>query len=524
MIRRISAFVLLALLALSAGLALPARAQYFPTDDPVIRQIWEQGMENSQIHRLGQVLLDSIGPRLTGTPALEAGADWVVKMYESWGIQAEKEPYGTWNGWRRGITHIDLLEPRVRTLEGTMLAWSPGTSGPVQGAVVTLPRFTSPADLEAFLPQVQGKFVLVSPAEPTCRPDENWEEYATPESYERMSEERSEHRQAWRESLRSTGLRRRVLYRTLEESGALGIFTSSWPNGWGVREIFEAYTERVPTLDLSCEDYGLVFRLASNGQNPVLRVNAEAEDLGEVPTFNVIGRIPGAEVPDEYVLLSAHFDSWDGGSGATDNGTGTITMMEATRILKNVYPNPRRTILVGHWNSEEQGLNGSRAFAADHPEVVEGLQAVFNQDDGTGRVVRISMQGLAEAGASFGRWLGVLPPEITRHIDLEIPGRPGGGGSDYAAFICSGAPAFSLYSLSWDYGPYTWHTGRDTFDKVVLDEVKNNATLTAMLTYLASEEPSKMPRTRVALPISPRTGDQMTWPACRDAARTARNR
>ena len=103
----------------------------------------------------------------------------------------------------------------------------------------------------------------------------------------------------------------------------------------------------------------------------------------------MIAEIKGSEKPDEYVVLSAHFDSWDGASGATDNGTGTVMMLEAMRILKQAYPNPKRTILVGHWGGEEQGLIGSRAFAEDHPEIVQGCRRLFNQDNGTGRVADI---------------------------------------------------------------------------------------------------------------------------------------
>jgi Zn-dependent M28 family amino/carboxypeptidase len=194
-------------------------------------------------------------------------------------------------------------------------------------------------------------------------------------------------------------------------------------------------------------------------------------------------------------------------------------MMEAMRILKVAYPNPRRTILVGHWSGEEQGLNGSRAFAHDHPEIVQGLQALFNQDNGTGRVVNISMQGLTGAGAHFGAWLAKIPQEITGFINLNIPGSPGGGGSDYASFICAGAPAFSLSALNWGYGTYTWHTNRDTYDKIVMDDLRNNATLTAMLTYLASEDPQKVSRERRVL-ANPRTGEPGQWPQCRDGART----
>jgi len=193
-------------------------------------------------------------------------------------------------------------------------------------------------------------------------------------------------------------------------------------------------------------------------------------------------------------------------------------MMEAVRIIKQVFPNPKRSIVVGLWGAEEQGLIGSRAFSEDHPEVVEGLQASFNQDNGTGRVVNLSMQGLTGAAGMFGSWISQIPTEITRHIDLNIPGTPGGGGSDYASFVCYGAPSFSLSSLSWEYR-YTWHTQRDTFDKIVFDEVKNNVVLTAMLIYLASEDPERMPRDQRIMPVDDRTGDQREWPACRPARR-----
>src|SRR5690606_11079781 len=122
-------------------------------------------------------------------------------------------------------------------------------------------------------------------------------------------------------------------------------------------------------IDLSLEDYGMLFRLAESGKKPQTLVNAQSKETGVQPTQNTIAQIKGTTKPDEYVMLSAHFDSWDGGTGATDNGTGTILMMEVMRILKKVYPNPKLTILVGHWGSEEQGLNGSTGFVEDHPEM-----------------------------------------------------------------------------------------------------------------------------------------------------------
>ncbi|MGD2217909.1 MAG: M20/M25/M40 family metallo-hydrolase [Gemmatimonadales bacterium] len=512
MIRTRICFTLVAALF---ALASPAATQTFPVEDPVLQRIWEEGMENSQTYVLAQALLDSIGPRLTGSPAHKAANDWAVQMFQSWGIEARNEQYGTWMNWERGITHIDLVEPRVRTLEGMLLAWSAGTRGKVKAGVVIFPDVADSAAFQAWLPEADGRFVLVSYPEPTCRPNDNWEEYATEESFERMQAERDTLRQEWRARTEKTGYNQRQLSTVLEEAGVRGILTSSWPGGWGVHRVFSAATEEVPTLALGCEDYGLVFRLAERGQGPVLEVEAKARFNGEEPVFNSIAEIRGTERPDEYIVLSAHYDSWDGGSGATDNGTGSVTMLEAVRILKAAYPNPKRTIIAGLWGGEEQGLIGSRAFVADHPEVVQGLQVLLNQDNGTGRIVRATGAGLTRAGEYFARWLSAIPTEISRHIDLTLPGTPSGGGSDHASFLCTGAPAFFLGAHRWAYFPYTWHTNRDTFDKIVFDDLKNNATLFAMLAYLASEEDEMMPRERRVLPVSRRTGEQMTWPECR---------
>jgi Zn-dependent M28 family amino/carboxypeptidase len=193
-------------------------------------------------------------------------------------------------------------------------------------------------------------------------------------------------------------------------------------------------------------------------------------------------------------------------------------MMEAMRILKAVYPNPKRTILAAHWSGEEQGLNGSGAFAADHPEIVSGMQVLLNQDSGTGRVVKISMQGFTGAGNSFRQWLSQMPNEMTRDINLVDPGTPGGG-SDEMSFVCHGVPAFSLDSQRWDYEAYTWHTNRDTFDKLVFDDLKYNAMLVAMLAYLAAEDPQRVPRER-ATTSDPKTGKPAPWPACIPPARS----
>jgi carboxypeptidase Q len=493
-------------------------AQTFPTADPVIKRMWTEGMaEGSQTYRLAQALLDSIGPRLTGTQGHRNAMEWALRMYASWGIPARKEQYGTWKSWRRGYTHADLIAPRPRTLEATMLGWSPGTRGAVDGDVIVLPDVSDSTAFKAWLPQARGKYVMTSMPEPTCRPDEKWTELARPATVERLRAGRDSTRRAWQQRVTRAG---DSLNARLETAGAAGILTSTWSLGWGVNKIFVANTQRAPMLALSCEDYGLLFRLAENHQGPRMRLDADAQFLGEQPIYNIIGEIKGTEKPDEYVVLSAHFDSYDSASGATDNGTGTIMMMEAMRIIKAAYPNPKRTIIVGHWAGEEQGLVGSNAFATDHPEVVRGLQAAFNQDNGTWRIDYIRMQGFAEAGTSFGKWMSKVPNEIADNIRLDIPGVPERGGSDHMAWICRGAPGFRLQSHYPEYRQYTWHTNRDTFDKIVMDDLKNNATLAAMLAYMASEDPVQVSRVQRVLPPDEK-GQPTTWPECAKPRRSS---
>ncbi len=580
---------ILAAASLAALIAAPASAQRattFPTDDPAIQRIWRIGMDSSRVEQLGQVLLDSIGPRLTGSPGMKSASDWVINQYKAWGIEARREQYGTWRGWRRGVSHIDLVAPRTRSLEGTMLAWSPGTKGKaVNAEAIILPKFRDSTEFVAWLPKAKGKVVLLSPAYPTCRPSEDWNRWATAESRARMDSlialnnaewavmtgpnGRPDSTKLYRGTGYSLALGTGTLGVRLEKAGVAGMLTSrnklsgfgnpfaaaggggggrggggrggaapggasdrgggpaaslaaagggrggfgaapGGAGGWGVIEVFETYNTIAPAVTLTCEDYGLVYRLAENNQKPMVRLDLDASLLGEQPAFNTIGVIKGTEKPDEYVMLSAHFDSWDGSSGATDNGTGTLMAMEAMRILKQAYPAPKRTIMVGHWSSEEQGLNGSTAFTEDHPEVMKGLQALFNQDNGTGRVQSLSSSGLTDIGRHLKQWYSKLPGFFTDSMSANVvswsfndvpTGNP--GGTDGAVFACFGTPSFGMGAVSWNYGTYTWHTNRDTYDKVVFDDVKHNATLAALLVYLASEDPEFIKRDR-----SPGT-----WPA-----------
>ncbi|MEP6590592.1 MAG: M20/M25/M40 family metallo-hydrolase [Gemmatimonadota bacterium] len=487
-------FIALAL-PLAAQRPAPAidSARYVRTTaptDPVIQAMWTEGMEKSQAMDLAQVLMDSIGPRLVNSDRYNAGQQWLLKTYAGWGVSAKREQWGTWNAWQRGATHVDLIAPRIRSLEAVMLAWSPGTGGKdVIGDVILYPDVAAPEDFAKWLPQAKGKFILGSAPNPSCRASSQWTEFGQPGSAARLDSTRRAISAAWADRTKKGG--NPFLWQ--KDAGVAGMITTNFSGYPGVDKVFGSWRQQVPYVDVTCEDYNLLYRLAEKHQGPRIKLNADSKFLGENPVFNVIAEIKGSEKPDEYIVLSAHYDSWDGASGATDNGTGTITMLEAMRILKTTYPHPRRTIIVGHWGGEEQGLNGSRSFVEDHPEVVKGLRAGWNQDNGTGRVVGISPGPFPNAPETLAGYLAELPSQITGWIKIGGPGSPGSGGSDHSSFQCAKGPLFGLGALNWDYFSLTWHTNRDTYDKLVPEDLKNNATLVAMLTYEADRNPDSSP-------------------------------
>src|SRR5689334_4537874 len=226
--------VAVAVTALAATLA-----QSQSTIDPVIARIRAMAIDSSHTEQLSHTLFDSLGPRLTGSPDLKRANDWLVTTYKSWGIDARNEQVGTWRGWRRGYSHIDLVSPRVRTLEGTMLGYSPGTrKKDLTATTIILPRFIDSTAFVKWLPAARGKFVLVSAPQPTCRTREDWAENATPESKIAMDSVRARVSREWTSrNIRGTGYNLALgtgdLGMRMEKAGIAGMITSRPKNGWG---------------------------------------------------------------------------------------------------------------------------------------------------------------------------------------------------------------------------------------------------------------------------------------------------
>jgi hypothetical protein len=503
-------------------LAAPLAAQDLPTGDSTIKKIYDEGMRRSQAYRYGQVLMDSIGPRLTGSPQARAANDWIIKTYAAMGVSAKNEQWGTWRDWTRGLSRAELITPRLKNLEGIVIPYSPGlpASGVTAEAVIVPSGLRDSAAFNTWARSTKGKIVLTSFPQPTCRPDSAWLFWAHEDGLAVMRAQRDSTRREFNARTQAVGGAQR-LPALLEQAGAVALIGSSWSGGWGTNKMQSiSRTNSIPQFDLSCEDYGLVARLAENNMHPTVRLFADMKtEPQEKPVFNTIATVRGSEKPNEYVMLSSHLDSWDAGSGATDNGTGTVVMLEAMRILRAVYPNPKRTIISGHWTGEEQGDIGSSDYAADHPDVLKGLQALFNQDNGTGNIEQVVTNGFVDAAPFIAKWMSRMPAAITDGIKIDLPGIQHDESTDSDAFTCRDTPGFQLNSADWDYTTYTWHTYRDTFDKISWPTVQKNAIYVAMMAYLASEEPAMVPRTR-RIPVA--TSGRNAPPECNRALRSYR--
>ena len=263
--------------------------------------------------------------------------------------------------------------------------------------------------------------------------------------------------------------------------------------------------------------------MVSYDKKPKIKIIAQSKELGVVPSFNTIAEIKGVEKPNEYVVLSAHFDSWDGGQGATDNGTGTLTMMEAMRILKASGLKPKRTIRIGLWSGEEQGLLGSSAYVEKHfaelpppadpklkdlprslqeaplPPVYKAdykrISAYYNYDNGGGRIRGIYLQGNETLRGVFREWLKPL-----RDLGAETVTLSRTGSTDHVSFDNIGLPGFQFIQDEIEYDTRTHHTNMDTYDHLVPGDLMQAATIVASFVYNTATREEKIPRKTLPKP------------------------
>jgi hypothetical protein len=522
----------LAVLAAVAAAALVG-AQSEKLDYSTLGQIRDEGLKRSQVMDHLWWLSDVYGPRLTGSPAIEQASQWAMKKFTDWGlanIHQERWKFG--KGWSLVRLSVNMVEPQAQPIIAYPREWSSKTNGTVTADVVRV-QIDNEADFARYRGKLAGKIVLTQPVRLVrmlegpfiLRMDDRW----TPEA-ETMPVPPSDAgastgsgrggggAQAFREKLAQFFVAEGVVAtfdRGTDSDMAAGGSDLSWqqqhpdggtvfPSGGFPRD--ERAGKAVPGLTLAVEHYNRMARVLDKGLTVRVELNVETRfhDENGMNGFNTIADLPGADLAADVVMLGAHFDSHPYATGATDNATGSATMMEAMRILKAVGVRPRRTIRVALWGGEEQGLLGSRAYVRDHLAEIETmtlkpeharLSAYFNSDNGTGRVRGIWLQSNMAARPIFEQWMAPL-----KDLGVTVIGPRSVVSTDHVSFDNAGIPAFEFLVDRLEYNARTHHSNMDTFDRVQRDDLVQQATVAAVFAYNAAAREERFPRKALPAP------------------------
>ena len=540
---------LVALCLTFSMLALPVAAQNGSGD--MLSRIRKEAMERSQIMKTMHVLTDVYGPRLTGSPNHKAAAEWAVKQMTSWGFDnAHLEPWDFKHpGWLNERLTAHLISPVKDPLVCEVLAWTPSTKGTVQAKAfsLVLPERPTQDQLNLFFSnyktKVRGRIVLVGkPAvipvnlnpSPKRSTDEQAEQRfgpnARPFAFPGPSPTPTPAPNAPR-PLTNRQINEQ-LDAFLKENGAAVRVNDAGREFRQIRAFNNStfdVNKVVPTVVMSNEDFGRISRIMNDGTDVVLEFNIVNRTYPEGATsYNTIGEIRGSDKADEVIMLGGHLDSWHAATGATDNAIGCTIMMEAARILKTLGVKPRRTIRVALWSGEEQGLLGSEAYVKEHfgsfedPKPgYEKFGGYFNIDSGTGRVRGAGVFGPPEAATILR---GVLEPFKQQGVVGATATRSRRqGGSDNTSFNQAGLPGIGMGQDPIEYGSHTWHTNLDTYERILEDDVKQDAMVVAWSVYQLAMRDDLLPRfSRADMPPKPaeETTAQPATPPTRPSAQT----
>lgn len=525
---------------LAFSLFLPAalaqnKQQDEQLDYAMIGRIREEGLNRSQVMEHISWLSDVYGPRLTGSPAIKQASQWAQKKFAEWGlanIHEEEFPFG--KGWSLARFSAHMIEPQVSPLIGYPKSWTPGTPGTVTAEVMLVP-IRSEADFEKYRGKLKGKAVLIQPAREVRMLEGrvvlkmNEEEVKEAQTMPIPAPRRTARGGADGDFRSQLGFQNKLRDFLFSEGVAMVFDRGGDGDTSAGGSDLSWLTQRVdggtifvqsggprdqnagkvsPQVVLAVEHYNRMVRILEKGVPVKVELNIQTQfhDEADSKGFNLIAEIPGTDLKDEVVLIGAHFDSHHSGTGATDNATGSAAMMEALRILKAVGAKPRRTIRIGLWGGEEEGLLGSRAYAREHfadpvkmqthPEF-EKLSAYFNIDNGTGRIRGIWMQGNLAVKPIFEQWI-----EPLNDLGVTILGPRSVSSTDHVAFDAIGLPAFQFIQERLEYNSRTHHSNMDTVDHVQREDMVQMATVVAVFAYNAAMRNEKLPRK--ALPVMQR--------------------
>jgi carboxypeptidase Q len=519
-------------------------AQVEKVDMEMMKKIREEGMQRSQVMETLSWLTDVHGPRLTNSPQYKRASEWAKGKLTEWGLQnASLEAWGPFGrGWTLEGFTANIVKPDFSPLIAYPKAWSPSTNGVVRGQVVYLDAKTAD-DLEKYKGKLKGAIVLLFPPrevkahfEPEGTRMTDGElltmanaEPPTPGGGFRRGAPSPEQRAVMDERRAAGELLGKKLRMIYDEGAAVvldigrgdggTIFVQSAAMPAPADASFDRRprpwapdAKLIPQASLAAEHYNRIVRMLTKGVPVELEVQITTKFHDQdLMGYNVIAEIPGSDLKDEIVMVGGHFDSWHSGTGATDNAAGSAVAMEVVRILQALGVKPRRTIRIGLWGGEEQGLIGSRAHVDKHyasrqasapsagppgeqPPITlkpahEKFSVYFNLDNGTGKIRGVYLQGNEAARPVFRAWL-----EPFRDLGAATVTSRNTGGTDHLAFDAVGLPGFQFIQDEIEYDTRTHHSNMDVYDRIQADDMKQASVIIASLVHNAAMRDEKMPR------------------------------
>ncbi len=538
-------FPVFAALFIVSSLQAQTKSEQF--DSAAVAQIKDEGMNRSQVMDILSYLSDVYGPRLTGSPGFKAAAEWARDKLTAMGLSnAHLESWGPFGrGWQLKHFSANVIGRQTFPLIAYPKAWTPGTDGSVTADFLYFDATTDSA-VETFRGKLKGKFVLLT--EPR-----ELKAHFTPEASRDADSTLLNYANADLPAARggrrfgfnaSPDMKRRALvdFHKLEmcqKEGAAGVLTISRGDGGNIFvqqasipvhpdtpfvrrvSVYDPKAPKIPLqLAVGAEHYNRLVRMIQKGEHPKLQLDLGVNFYKVDSGYNVVAELPGSDLKDEIVMVGGHFDSWHGGTGATDDGTGSAVSMEAIRILKASGMKPRRTVRVALWGGEEEGLLGSEAYVKQHfgeresspdggpPGPIkykadaEKFSAYFNNDNGTGKVRGVYMQGNEFVRPIFRSWLKAF-----RDMDANTLSLSNTGGTDHLSFDAINLPGFQFIQDQIEYDTRTHHSTMDVYDRAQPEDLKQASVIMAAFAYNAAMRDEKFPR-KVVPPAQTATGSR----------------
>lgn len=522
----------LALLPLAAGpLAAQGPSATDRADDAAVARIKDEGFNRSQVMDVMSWLTDVHGPRLTGSPATRAAADWAMRTMTGWGLSnPHLETWGPFGrGWSNERMSLQVTSPQHWAAIAYPSAWTPGTKGPVTATAMLIQVDTEP-DLAKYEGKLRGKIVLVgAPRDVPARYAAQGARY-TDEQLDKMAAAtpqggngrgnfpgRGSATTPPRGRCGQPQLQARTLCFLAEQGAVAALLQGRGDDGTvfvsstgGSRDTVA--TPMLPTVTLAAEHYGRIARTLA--KNVPVTMDLDVRNTfydKDRNSFNVIAEIPGSDpaLKDEVVMIGAHFDSWHTGTGATDNAAGSAVMMEAMRILKATGVPLKRTVRIGLWTGEEEGLLGSRAYVTQHfgdrqtmklTAEQPKLAGYFNVDNGTGKIRGVYLQGNQAVAPVFDAWMAPFRSEGMKTLTISNT-----GGTDHQSFDAVGIPGFQFIQDEIEYSSRTHHSNMDLYERIQPDDMKWNAVVVAAFAMQTANRAERLPRKPLPEAQPPRT-------------------